>query len=63
MSLSENRVPLFRDMRALLHQLPFAVDELHQHQRPLVDAEAIARLEVVDAVGADHVLGGDQSIP
>ena len=48
--------------KTLLHQFPLAVDELHQHKRALVDAEALARMEVVDTVGADNVLGIDQRV-
>ena len=45
-----------RRSHLLLDELPLAVDEFHQDQRPLVDAEAVAGLEVVDAVGAHDFL-------
>ena len=43
--------------RSFRHQLSTHLFELHQHAGTLVDAEEAAGLEVVDAVGADDVLG------
>src|SRR4051794_24796740 len=42
---------------ALLQQHPFALLQLHEHACALVDAVEPARLEIVDAVCADNVVG------
>src|SRR5258708_25444615 len=42
--------------------LPLAVDQAHQHEAPLVDAVALARLEGVDSVRAHEVLGAEDRV-